>query len=79
MNAVKYIIIFGDPIKGFNFRGPFDDHQDAADYADVNEPNEYWWVAELDPPDANWLKERYETQGFGKDQAVNPDGTTYDP
>jgi hypothetical protein len=50
MNAVKYIVVFGNPVDGFNFRGPFDDHDLASEYADASEPNEYWWIAELDPP-----------------------------
>ena len=49
---MKYLIVFGDPIDGFNFRGPFDDHETAHFYADIVCEGD-WWLAELTPPDRN--------------------------
>jgi hypothetical protein len=30
----KYILIFGGPVDGFSFIGPFDEAEGAAEYAD---------------------------------------------
>lgn len=47
---MKYIIIYGDPMDGFNYRGPFDTQADATEWAEDHEPDEVWWIAELNPP-----------------------------
>ena len=49
----KYIIVYGNPIDGFNFRGPFDTHADAVTYGEHVEDDEIWWITELNPPVAN--------------------------
>ena len=36
-------------------------------------------ITKLTLNDERTPAERYNTQGFGNDEAVNPDGTTYDP
>lgn len=46
---MKYILIFGNPVDGFTFRGPFDTVEDAIAYGDPIA--EEWWTAELTPPD----------------------------
>ncbi len=46
---MKYIIVYGNPIDGFNFRGPFDSTVDAIFSAEDADPDENWWVAELNP------------------------------
>lgn len=45
----KYILIFGNPVEGFTFRGPFDTQEEAVDYADPI--MEEWWTAELTLPE----------------------------
>ena len=54
---MKYLIVFGNPIDGFNFRGPFDDHETARFYADIVYDGD-WWLAEITPPDETILAER---------------------
>ena len=44
---MKYIIVYGNPVDGFNFRGPFDTSGDASEYADRVEDDEIWWITEL--------------------------------
>lgn len=46
---IKYILIFGDPVNGFSFRGPFDTANDAVAYGDPIQ--EEWWLAELHEPE----------------------------
>jgi ribosomal protein L37AE/L43A len=44
----KHILIFGNPVDGLTFVGPFDTHEEAVTYG---EPiAEEWWVSELDEP-----------------------------
>ena len=50
---MRYILIFGNPVDGFNYRGPFDTHEDAHNYGDPI--IEEWWIAELTPPDYTCL------------------------
>ena len=43
------MVITGNPVQGFDFFGPFDDPQQAVDWAaDLIEAD--WWVAELTSP-----------------------------
>jgi hypothetical protein len=44
---MKYIIVYGDPINGLYFVGPFDDANEAGDYASDNIDGE-WWIAKLE-------------------------------
>lgn len=44
-----HILIFGDPVDGFNYRGPFKSAAAAIEYGDRLQ--EVWWVAELAPPE----------------------------
>jgi hypothetical protein len=46
---MKYILVFGNPIDGFTFRGPFESSEDAIAYGDPI--MEEWWTAELTPPE----------------------------
>ena len=46
---MKYIIIYGDPVDGFTFCGPFDTHEDAIDYAE--RAGGEWTTAQIDPPE----------------------------
>jgi hypothetical protein len=45
-----YIIITGNPVMGFTFHGPFDDSNEAMDYAD--QVGDEWWVTQLTAPEA---------------------------
>ena len=45
----KYILIFGNPVDGFTYRGPFDTEEKAIEYGDPIA--EEWWTAPLTPPD----------------------------
>ena len=46
----KYIIMYGNPIEGFTFVGPFDTKQEAIEYVDA-EPTDYdTCIAELLEP-----------------------------
>lgn len=43
------ILVFGNPVDGFNFRGPFTTREEAIAYGDPIQ--EEWWVADLVAPD----------------------------
>lgn len=45
-----YIICTGNPCEGFNYIGPFEDHDDAVRQAE-NVGYESWWIIELQPKD----------------------------
>jgi hypothetical protein len=45
---MSHIIVSGNPVNGLWFNGPFEDHEDAALYAE-REIKLDWWVAELLP------------------------------
>ena len=47
---MKYIVVYGTPIDGFNFRGPFDTELLAHDYIDADDSDDTAWVVELTPP-----------------------------
>lgn len=49
MNA-QFIAIYGDPVEGFAFVGPFSTHEEAISYAAIDAPCN-WWVSRLDAPD----------------------------
>lgn len=40
----------GGPVDGFDFYGPFDDANDASDWAFNELSNASWWVNELHSP-----------------------------
>lgn len=46
---MNFIIVYGDPVDGFNFVGPFDDRDEAVRYAEFDVGTD-WWIAELDAP-----------------------------
>lgn len=48
---MKYILIFGNPVDGFTYLGPFDSTEEANDYADDKIRRDDWWVAILDKPE----------------------------
>lgn len=48
---MKYIFVYGNPIDGFRFVGPFDDRDEAVEYGESEPPGSAdWWIAELDKP-----------------------------
>jgi hypothetical protein len=44
------IIVMGNPVEGLTFVGPFDDPNEAGDYAADEYRNEEWWIAYVHPP-----------------------------
>ncbi len=48
---MKHIIIFGNPVDGFEYVGPFDDAEAANEYAEryLSGGND-WWVVLLQEP-----------------------------
>lgn len=63
---MKYILIFGNPVDGFSFRGPFDTQEEAIAYGDPI--MEEWWTAELVPPDPTETVEFTPTTDSGTQQ-----------
>jgi len=55
-NGVTFVVIHGNPVDGFNFRGPFNNWQEAIDWADGEghlEVEADWWIAAVAPIDAD--------------------------
>ena len=46
----SFIVIVGDPVDGFRYYGPFDDHDSAVKWAEAELDGERWWVADMEPP-----------------------------
>jgi hypothetical protein len=46
--GTRYIIVYGNPVSGVAFEGPFPSHEEAAEHAEANVENS-WWIAELFP------------------------------
>ena len=44
---MKHIVVFGNPIDGLTFEGPFDDFESAEAYATGFDD---WWIAALSEP-----------------------------
>lgn len=47
---MSHIIVSGNPVNGFDFTGPFAEHDDAGSYA-VNAIEADWCIARLHPPE----------------------------
>lgn len=45
----KTIVVYGDPINGLTFFGPFDSLDDAHDFASQDREHD-WWLAPLVSP-----------------------------
>lgn len=45
-----YLVVYGNPVDGLRFVGPFGTHEEACEYADVDNPSDEWWIAELEVP-----------------------------
>jgi hypothetical protein len=46
------IVIFGNPVDGMHFVGPFEDAESASEYADGQRGSFDWWIAPIEPPPA---------------------------
>jgi hypothetical protein len=44
-----FILIVGSPFDGMHFYGPFESHDDAAEYGEANFDGDTWWVTLLNP------------------------------
>nr|RAV99155.1 hypothetical protein DBT41_14270 [Aerococcus urinae] len=64
----KAFIIYGNPVDGFNFRGPFADRFEAIAYAEWADGDD-WTIAELTPPETEDFAAV--TQERGGDHARN--------
>lgn len=42
-----WIVIFGDPIDGFMFYGPFEGQQKASEWAESQAASD-WWIAPIE-------------------------------
>jgi hypothetical protein len=51
-----WLLVTGDPFSnrdgegGLNFTGPFDDSEDASNYAELHYADTQWWVIKADTP-----------------------------
>ena len=48
---MQFIIIYGNPIEGFNYRGPFDTYEVAIAYWLYHHDDGEYWITELNPPE----------------------------
>jgi len=46
---IKSILVYGNPIDGLSFVGPFADVGDANNYGDIYHRHDDWWVVALQP------------------------------
>lgn len=46
-DAVKHLIVQGNPVDGFTYYGPFDTAEEAEDYVLKYDNGESWWHANL--------------------------------
>ena len=46
----KHIAIYGNPVDGFRYVGPFESKEDALTYVADEPSSDNWWVAELYAP-----------------------------
>lgn len=44
------IVIIGNPVQGFNYHGPFDTVEEAAEWGNDNSEGGDWWVTDLHAP-----------------------------
>jgi hypothetical protein len=52
--STKTVLMTGNPVDGFVFVGPFDNHESACDFAEAcgHDLERDWWTADLaDPTD----------------------------
>lgn len=48
---MNFLVVYGSPIDGLTFCGPFDTRDEALAWADENIATEYdWWVATIFDP-----------------------------
>ena len=46
----SHIVGSGNPVNGFQFYGPFEGHEAALDWVDLNLDSD-WWIVELENPE----------------------------
>ena len=49
------ILVVGNPFDGLRLVGPFEDGDDVADYAEIHEKNETWWIVACEQPERSWI------------------------
>ena len=45
----KYIVLYGNPVDGMTFCGPFEDFEEAELHTEVHDND--WWIASMRDPD----------------------------
>lgn len=46
-----FILIYGNPGDGFNYRGPFNSMEEAVEYAELHDDyDETWWISSIESP-----------------------------
>lgn len=49
-DLLRCVVMVGSPVDGVTLTGPFDTVSDASEWAEVEVPNETWWVVEVEKP-----------------------------
>lgn len=44
------LLVTGNPVDGFSFVGPFDDHAKASEWADRRMDSD-WWIVPIEKPE----------------------------
>ena len=51
---MKFLVVYGNPIDGCKYCGPFDDRGEAFSWADDNVTTQYdYWITVLETPKEN--------------------------
>lgn len=59
INPERCVLLVGDPVDGITLYGPFDNSEDAGDYAEQFHGNDTWWIVTPTPvqcdDNGNWI------------------------
>ena len=58
----SFILVYGNPIDGLSFVGPFADAEDANNYGDIHHGHDDWWVVALQPKEIIHTEQRQAQQ-----------------
>jgi hypothetical protein len=50
-----YVVVTGNPFDGLSLWGPFNDANEAGDWASIEMDGETWWVMAINPTEAEEL------------------------
>jgi hypothetical protein len=54
MRKPLWVVVVGNPFDGIRLIGPFEDGNDANEWADENCNNEEWWVVNIIDPSVSY-------------------------